>query len=207
MGNELALIQPGLMNEIERMAKAIAESKLFGMETPQQATALLLISYAEGRHPALAARDYHIVHGRPAKKAEAMARDFISAGGAIKWHQLDDGCADASFSHPAGGEVRIMWDMARVKQADIKNDAMYKKYPRQMLRSRCVSEGVRTVFPAATSGFYEPGEVSGFRDVEFTEVREPEVKQVEAPKPKPKTEAKPKKVDAKPEFNDPLDDF
>jgi hypothetical protein len=39
---------------------------------------------------------------------------------------------------------------------------MYKKYPRQMLRSRCVSEGVRTVYPAATSGMYVPEEVQDF---------------------------------------------
>jgi hypothetical protein len=39
---------------------------------------------------------------------------------------------------------------------------MYKKYPRQMLRSRTISEGVRTVYPGATSGLYEEGEVASF---------------------------------------------
>jgi hypothetical protein len=37
---------------------------------------------------------------------------------------------------------------------------MYKKFPRQMLRSRVISEGVRTLWPLATSGFYEPGEAA-----------------------------------------------
>ena len=41
---------------------------------------------------------------------------------------------------------------------------MWNKFRRPMLRSRVVSEGVRTVFPAATSGFYEPGEVQDFDD-------------------------------------------
>jgi hypothetical protein len=36
---------------------------------------------------------------------------------------------------------------------------MWKKYPRQMLRSRVISEGVRTVYPGATSGLYEENEV------------------------------------------------
>jgi hypothetical protein len=56
--------------------------------------------------------------------------------------------------------------MERVKKAQIKNEAMYAKYPRQMLRSRCISEGVRTVYPAATSGLYEPGEVKGMEPQE-----------------------------------------
>jgi hypothetical protein len=34
--------------------------------------------------------------------------------------------------------------------------------PRQMLRSRVISEGVRTVYPGATSGLYEEGEVASF---------------------------------------------
>jgi hypothetical protein len=41
---------------------------------------------------------------------------------------------------------------------------MYKKYPRQMLRSRVISEGIRTVYPGATSGLYEEGEVASFSD-------------------------------------------
>jgi hypothetical protein len=39
---------------------------------------------------------------------------------------------------------------------------MWKKYPRQMLRSRVVSEGVRTVYPLATSGLYVEEEVCDF---------------------------------------------
>ena len=64
-----------------------------------------------------------------------------------------------SFSHPQGGSVTIEWDTARARRAGLDGKDMYKKFPRQMLRSRVVSEGVRTVFPAATSGMYVPEEV------------------------------------------------
>lgn len=149
-------------SEMERLAESIAKSQLFGMKTKEQALALMMVSQAEGRHPALAARDYDIISGRPSKKAEAMLRDFLEASGKVEWHKLDDTVADATFSHPSGGVVRITWDHERVKTAGISNGAMYKKYPRQMLRSRCVSEGVRTVCPAATSGMYVPEEVADF---------------------------------------------
>lgn len=144
----------------ERMAHSLVKSRMFGLESVDQAMALMSIAQAEGKHPAIIARDFNIIQGRPAKKAEAMMRDFCAAGGAVKWHALDDTIADATFSHPQGGTVRIVWDMERAKQAGLLGRGdMYRKYPRAMLRSRCVSEGVRTVAPFATSGVYTPEEV------------------------------------------------
>ena len=158
--NQLTVIQPPQMavSEIERVALAIANGKLFGSNDPNAVLTLCFLAYAEGQHPAVVFRDYHIIKGRPAKKAEAMLRDFITAGGKIEWHTLNDECADATFSHPGGGTVRIDWTIKRAQQAGISTD-MWKKYPRQMLRSRVISEGLRTVYPGATSGLYEENEV------------------------------------------------
>jgi hypothetical protein len=147
------------LHDMQTLAVAIAKSQLFGIRTPDQALVLMAIAQAEGRHPVEAARDYDIINGKPAKKAEAMLRDFILAGGTVKWHSLTDDLADATFTHPQTGEVRIDWDMKRAQTAFGKKD-MYTKFPRQMLRSRVVSEGVRTLWPLATSGMYEPGEAA-----------------------------------------------
>ncbi|MFO0453070.1 MAG: hypothetical protein ACK52I_31160, partial [Pseudomonadota bacterium] len=105
------------VSDVERMARAVASSKLFGVKSPDEALALMLIAQAEGRHPASAANDYNIIQGRPAKKADAMLRDFLSAGGKVQWLALDDKQAEATFSHPSGGTVTIGWDMARAKAA------------------------------------------------------------------------------------------
>lgn len=149
----------------ERMAHSLVKSGLFGLQGVDQALALMAIAEAEGKHPAIIARDFNIIQGRPAKKAEAMMRDFCAAGGTVKWHALDDTIADATFAHPQGGTARITWDMARAQQAGLTSRGdMYRKYPRAMLRSRCVSEGVRTVAPFATSGVYTPEEVRDMVD-------------------------------------------
>ena len=145
--------------QLQTMAGTIARSGLFGIRTPDQALALMLVSQAEGRHPVLAARDYNIIQGRPAKTAEAMLRDFLASGGTVLWETLTDTEAKAKFSHPAGGSVTIDWDMKRAALAGLASKDNWKKFPRQMLRSRVVSEGVRTVYPAATSGMYVPEEV------------------------------------------------
>lgn len=147
-------------DEIQRMGAAIAKSGLFGIKTPDQAVALMLIAQAEGRHPATVARDYDIIQGRPAKKAEAMLRDFQAAGGSVEWHQRDDKAADATFSPPRGNPVRVTWTVEKeAKAAGLAGKDNWKKFTRAMLHARCVSEGVRATWPAATSGMYVPEEV------------------------------------------------
>lgn len=146
-------------SDMQHMAETISKSKLFGSMDPTQALSLMLIAQAEGLHPAIAARDFDIIQGRPSKKSEAMLRSFLVSGGRVKWHELTDTKADATFTHPAGGEVRIDWDIKRAQIAGLGGKDMYKKFPRQMLRSRCISEGVRTVCPSATSGMYVPEEI------------------------------------------------
>ena len=149
-------------SDMKAMARDIASSNLFGMKNEQQVLALMAVAQAEGKHPAIVARDYDIIQGKPSKKAEAMLRDFLAGGGKVEWHKMDDTAADATFSHPQGGSVRITWDMKRATTAQLASKDMWKKYPRQMLRARVVSEGVRAVGPFATSGMYVPEEVRDF---------------------------------------------
>lgn len=167
MSKELAVVQGNTVTmvpyaELERMANAFVRSGLYGIKTVDQAIALMLQAQAEGQHPAIIARDYDIIQGRPAKKSEAMLRSFLQGGGSVEWHSLTDELADATFSHPQGGKVRISWDMPRANKAGLASKDNYKKFPRQMLRNRCISEGVRTVYPIATSGMYVPEEVADF---------------------------------------------
>lgn len=150
------------IQDIERMAVAMSGSGLFGMKTKEQAVALMLIAQAEGLHPAIAARDYHIIDGKPALKADAMLARFISGGGKVEWHEHTNEKVSATFSHPSGGSIIVDWDIARAKAAGLAGKQNWNKYPRQMLRARVISEGVRAVYPVANSGLYTPEEVQDF---------------------------------------------
>lgn len=164
--NHLAIIEPTVpvysISDMERIATSIAKGGMFGSKDPHAVLTLCMLAQAEGQHPAVVFRDYDIIQGKPAKKAEAMLRDFIRSGGKVEWGTLDDTKAEATFSHPQGGSVTLDWTMDRAAKADLGKKEMWKKYPRQMLRSRLISEGVRTVYPGATSGLYVPEEVSDF---------------------------------------------
>ena len=147
------------VNDIQTMAVAVVKSQLFGMKTVEQATALMLIAQAEGYHPALAARDYHIIQGRPTLKAETMMARFQQQGGKVEWKTLTDTEVTAVFSHPSGGSATITWTIEQAKKASLTGKDNWKNYPRAMLRARVVSEGIRTVYPGVVLGVYTPEEV------------------------------------------------
>lgn len=152
------------MNDMKQMAQAVVASGLFGVKTLDQALALMLLAQAENMHPATAARDYHIVDGRPTLKADAMLARFLQSGGSVKWHEYTDAKVSATFSHPQGGSITVDWDDARIKQAGLSDRPNHRKYPRQMKRARVISEGIRTVNPGVAIGIYTPEEAEDFEE-------------------------------------------
>ena len=150
-------------SDIERMGMALAKSQLFGVKTPEQAIALMLVAQAEGLHPATAALEYDIIEGRPALKSQAMLSRFLKAGGKVQWHEHSDTRVAATFSHAAGGSIDVDWDLERANMAGLAGRNNWRKFPRQMLRARVISEGVRAVYPVATGGMYVPEEVQDFK--------------------------------------------
>lgn len=152
-------------SDMERMAATIAQSGLFGVKSPVQALALMLIAQAEGLHPATAARDYHVIQGRPALKADTMLARFQSSGGKVDWNEYTDTAVAGTFSHPSGGKIKVEWTMEMARKANLTGKDVWKQYPRAMLRARVISEGIRTVFPGVLAGMYTPEEVLDMQDV------------------------------------------
>jgi len=194
MSNEVAITQnTSIVNtfaDMERLANAIAKSRMFGLTTPEAALTLMAIANAEGRPAAIAAIDYHIINNKPCLKADAMLARFQQAGGKVEWHEYSDERAEATFTHPAGGSIKLSWDLDRAKRAEVMGNPTWKKYPRAMLRARTISEGIRTVYPGILNGMYAPEEIEDMQaerpkpaavqklparklpeDAEFTEVK------------------------------------
>lgn len=172
------------ITEVQQMARAIAGSGLFGVKTPDQAFALMLIAQAEGRHPATVAQEYDIIQGRPALKSQAALARFQAAGGSIRWTERTDTACEAEFVHPQGGKLSIRWTMERAQAAQLTGKDNWRKFPAQMLSARVVSEGVRAVFPACLSGLYLAEEVQDFAvDEAGTPAKRPEKAKEVAPAP------------------------
>jgi hypothetical protein len=164
--------------QLERMAVAAAKSGLFGVKTPDQAIALMLIAQAEGVHPARAMQEYHVIQGRPALKADAMLARYQASGGKVQWKSYTDENVTGIFSHPSGGTLEVEWTTKRASEIKSYNkdsgkwEALtdklnWQNYPRSMLRARCISEGVRATFPGIATGTYTAEETADMdpRDV------------------------------------------
>ena len=168
------------VSDLEKMAAAAANSRMFGFKSKEEALAIMLLCQAEGLHPGIAMRDYHVIQGRPTLKADAMLARFQQNGGKVEWHTLTNEEVSATFSHPSGGSAKITWTFAEAKKIGLTGKDNWNKYPRAMLRARVVSEGVRTVYPGVVIGTYTPEEAQDMEpkgrpqapviDVEATEV-------------------------------------
>lgn len=151
------------ITEIREMAEVAAKSKMFGFKSPDEAMAIMLLCQAENLHPAIAMRDFHVIQGRPALKADAMLARFQQAGGSVKWEEYTDERVTGTFSHPNGGSVSVTWTFEMAKKIGLTGKDNWRNYARAMLRARCVSEGVRTVYPGCVVGVYTPEEVETFK--------------------------------------------
>lgn len=156
MANELTLTDMG------NMAKAFAQSGFFGYKNSSEAFTLMCLAQANGLHPAKAAERYHIIQGRPAMKADAMLAAFQESGGKVRWVKRTEKECTLHLSHPQGGELDVTWSIDRATKAGLTGKSTWKQYPTQMLSARCVSEGVRALYPACLCGMYTPEEVADF---------------------------------------------
>ena len=150
------------IGDIQTMAEVAAKSKMFGFKNTEEAMAIMLLCQAENLHPAIAMRDFHVIQGRPALKADAMLARFQQAGGSVNWKVYEDEQVTGIFSHPQGGSLEVTWTLAKAKLIGIANKDNWKNYSRAMLRARCVSEGIRSVYPGCVVGVYTPEEVQDF---------------------------------------------
>lgn len=197
MSNEITVP----IQEVSFLAEQFAASGFFGFKKPEEAFALMMIAQAQGLHPVTAAEQYTIIQGRPALKATAIQERFQNAGGRIAWKERTDTKCVLWLSHPAGGELTVTWDMARAEKAGLSGKDTWKKYPAQMLSARCISEGVRALFPACLGGMYVEEEVKDMDDDKPGTTRNSRAKSApsapaQAPAPKPAPKKSPDVVDA-----------
>ena len=150
------------IGDIQTMAEVAAKSKMFGFKSTEEAMAIMLLCQAENLHPAIAMRDFHVIQGRPALKADAMLARFQQAGGSVNWKVYEDEQVTGIFSHPQGGTLEVSWLLSKAKLIGIASKDNWKNYPRAMLRARCISEGIRAVYPGCVVGVYTPEETENF---------------------------------------------
>lgn len=178
----VAMIPSHSLSDIQNMAKVIVSSGLFAVRSEPAATVLLLLCQAEGVHPIQAIREFDIVDGRPALKADAMLARFMSRGGRVKWIETTHERVTAEFTAPWDkSPTTVSWSIDDAKRAGLLGKKNWVGYTRQMLRARVISEGIRMTLPAVIVGIYTPEEVSDFDAKPTTPMVAPEKAPEEVP--------------------------
>ena len=146
------------LEAMQAFAEAAVRSRFYGFKNADEMLPLMIIAQSQGRSFTSVVEEYSVINGRPALKSESMLARFQKAGGHIQWTELSDKRCAAIFSHPQCSPVEVDWDMERAKAAGLAGRDMWKKFARNMLKARVISDGVRTAYPACLGGVYTPEE-------------------------------------------------
>lgn len=154
------------IHAIQVMGEMIAGSGMFGCTKTEQGMVLAMQCLAEGVPPLELAKTYHIIEGKLSMRADAMLGRYLAKGGKVKWTERSDKRVAGTWICD-GNEIEIAVTLEEMKangvamgKSGIKDN--WRKFPRQMLTARCVSEAIRLLMPQIVSGIYTPEEVSDF---------------------------------------------
>lgn len=124
------------------------------INTPQKAMAIMMKGHELGIPPMQAFSQISVIKGKPTVSPELMLalilRRFPET--VINYEQLDnDGCVMIVTRAPSKAQ-KFSFTMQDAKNAGLTGKDNWRKYARAMLRSRCVSEMARSLFPDVIMG-------------------------------------------------------
>ena len=140
-------------NELQSMALSVTKSGMFGLKNENQAITLMMIAQAEGIHPIQAVQMYSIIQGMPALKTTEMIARYMRSGGKIVWIETTDKIAKAKFIFD-DNELIYEYTIEDATKATLTGKDNWKRMPKEMLRARCASSGIRMSNPACLNNMY-----------------------------------------------------
>lgn len=150
--------------------------------------ACLLRGIGLGLDPMEALANIHVIEGKAILSSELMLSLVMRKGVQVKWVTMSDEEVECVLTRPGHPSHHGRWTIEDAKRAGLTGKDNWKKYPRAMLRARCISEAIRAWAPDLLgAGVYDETEA----DEVSASVPAPRVTIVDAPK----AEAKPADAD------------
>lgn len=152
---------------LEKLGETFAASGFFGAVTKSTATAALVNCFIEGLSPVEYKAKYHTMNdGTTSIKSDYIQREFHRLGGAWKFNEWTPEVCDITFTY-RGSELRGRVTFDEFKQNGVaigKNGIKdnWRKFPREMLKARCMATYIRALCPEALGGMYTQEEIMDF---------------------------------------------
>ena len=128
------------------------------IRTGEQFAAIVLVGREMGIPTMRAIRSLQIIKGNVTEKADSQLARFKEAGGRAQFEALDDARAVLHLVHPNGDTHTETWTINDSRKAGL-TGGMHGKFPRAMIRSRCITAALKSIGWAGAVGNYDPDEL------------------------------------------------
>lgn len=179
------------LNELQTIGSAFSASRMFPDISQQgQALVKILAGHEMGIAPFASMSGIHIIKGKATIGANIMAA-LIKGSGKYDYRivTLSNTECEVEFFQGKESIGKSKFDMADAKAAEVLGNGTWKKFPKNMLFARAISNGMRWYCPDVTNGqtVYTPEEMGAEVDEEGNLTKAP----VEVtPEPAPAKERK-----------------
>lgn len=152
------------IDDVLKLANALSQAHGFvpghlAGKAPAIAAAILT-GVELGLGPMEAMRSIHVVNGKPQLAADLMLARAIRAGVRVKWVRSDEKLAHVKLERAGFEAHEETFSMEDAKRAEITKNPTWSKYPKAMLRARCISSAMRAFCPDVLgAGVYAEGEI------------------------------------------------
>ena len=189
--NDLAVsnLMPQTQAEKYEMASVLCKSGLIpsGLNSPEKVFVALQWGHELGLSPMVAVNNVAVINGKPTLSADIMSAVVKRSPeyGGIKWIEMSDTKAECEITRvlPNGEKEvqRSCFTIDDAVKAGLAGRDVWKKYPRRMLKHRCLSYGLKDVFPDLLAGLYDPEEMESVQSEKTAPTTERNVTPVEEP--------------------------
>lgn len=142
-----------------KIADALVKSGMLprGIDNPFKAFAIIQKGREIGVGPMRALTGIALIEGKPTVSPELKLEQFKGRGGHVKWIKSDNTVAHLHLKAPNGDEHEEIVTLDDMKVAGVAGKDNWRKYPKSMLRARCVGFGLRAL--GEGDGSYTPDEL------------------------------------------------
>lgn len=154
---------PQTSTQAWKLAKVFCASGMFAaFRTPEACFVAILAGNDLGLSPMAALRGIHVIEGKPTVSADMMMSIILAKKKAHYFRKVYSDDDRATYeTHRIGNPNPVVWTFSRqdAENAELWGKKMWKKYPRNMLRARCISELARMEYPDLLAGVYTAEEL------------------------------------------------
>lgn len=131
------------------------------INTAEKALAVMQTGKELGIGSMQSLRAIHIIDGKPTMSAELIAGLVLSRipGAMLRVVETNEDRCLVHAARPGHEPTPFGFTIKDAERAGLLGKDNWRKYPRAMLRSRCITEAARAIFPDATMGLYDADEL------------------------------------------------